>query len=155
MPPLITNTDYLTINTVPLATPAYFITNLEAIYDLDATRGKDVLIPGVAGVAAQRRRITVLDVTFGLIINGRVNDDGTATADAQVGLWAHLDYLRANLGFANGTGNGTVSATLTRTGAATDLTESIHVEALRGMRYIGKGTVRTTLDISIPSGAFT
>jgi len=116
-------------------------------------RGDDRLIPGAAGVLAQRRRNTATTVSLEMLISGLADRNGTAASGTYVAqLYTNIVYLRDNVVAPTGTGDGTRSAVLTPpTGAA--LTEPVHVVGLK----LGDGSTdgrwqKAVLELSIPSG---
>lgn len=53
------NHGQLTINSIPLMCPAWRVLNLQVLDSAADVRGTDVVIPGLAGVKARRRRTAV------------------------------------------------------------------------------------------------
>lgn len=146
----VTRSWYLEINSIPLATYAWEIPDLSALLDSPALRGADVLIPGVAGVVPNRRRTTVTVYTFPLDVVGDLDEDGTPSDDPNEGVNEHMAYLNANLGLAAG-GDGTVPAEFHR-GDLPSWTADVHFLGFKGSQKQGEFLVRTTFDISVPSG---
>lgn len=152
MPLVINNTYYLELNSVPLACPAWEVTNLEVLLaDDQAVRGSDRILPGAAGRRALPRVLDATVYTLGLEIWGQVDVDGAAIADPGAGLIAHLDYLKANLGLAAGSADGTVPAELHR-GSASTLIADVHFLGFKGSALTPPAFLRTTFDISVPYG---
>lgn len=150
---LITRDWYLELNSVPLACPAWEVPDLSPLLDSGTLRGADVIIPGVEGVVPNRRRRTVHVVTLPFDVMGDVDVDGNPTADPLTGTVEHLDYLGGQLGFASGVDDGTVPAVFHR-GDLTSLTADVHFLGFKGSQKQGEFLVRTTFDLSIPSGAW-
>jgi hypothetical protein len=116
-------------------------------------RGDDRLIPGAAGVLAQRRRNTVTTVSLEMLISGLADRTGTAATGTYVAqLYQNIVYLRDNVVAPTGATDGTRSAVLTVPGGST-LTEPVHVVGLK----LGDGSTdgrwqKAVLELSIPSG---
>lgn len=151
---LITRDWYLEVNSIPLATPAWEIPDLSGLLDSGALRGSDRLLPGATGVRPHRRRRTVWVVTFPLDVVGDVDEDGDPVTDPNEGVNEHMAYLNANLGFADGTGDGTVPCVFHRGGSLTNWAADVHFLGFKGSQKLGEFLVRTTFDISIPAGAW-
>lgn len=150
----ITRDWYLEINSVPLACPAWEIPDLSPLLDSGTLRGADVIIPGVEGVVANRRRRTVHVVTLPLDVMGDLDVDGNPTPDPLTGTVSHLDYLGSQLGFASGVDDGTVEAVFHRGDDLPALSTDVHFLGFKGSQKQGEFLVRTTFDISIPSGTW-
>lgn len=150
----ITRTWYLEVNSVPLATPAWEIPDLSAILDDPALIGSDRQLPRVDGGRPYRRWITTTVFTFPLdVVGDRDWDDNpVAEADQFEQISVHLDYLKANLGLA-AEGDGTVEAVYHR-GDLPALYADVHFLGFKGSQTQGKRLLRTTFDLSIPSGRF-
>lgn len=151
----ITRTYYLELNSIPFATPAWEIPDLSAFLDDPALRGSDDIIPGIAGSIAHARRITTTVVTLPLDVLGTHDWNGGAIpeADQFEQLLIHMDYLKANLGLASSTGDGTVQAIYHR-GDLEPLYADVHFLGFKGTSTQGKRLLRTTFDLSIPAGRF-
>lgn len=144
---------YLEINSVPLATYAWEVTNLSALLDSAALRGTDRLLPGAAGVRPNRRRRGVQVVTLPLEVHGDFDEAGDPITEPLEGVVSHLEYLTDSLGFASPTGDGTVPAVFHR-GGLPDLAADVHFLGFQGSEAFGEWSLRTTFDISIPAGAW-
>lgn len=147
------NHGQLTINSIPLMSPAWRVVNMQVLQSGAALRGSDVVIPGVAGVKARRRRQTATEYMLEMRIFGDVNVSNAVYANAVQGVVSNINYLRYYVVDPPGTGDGTRSATLTLATGATS-TKDVHVTGFQVGDSIGWGKVNATLDISIPSGAF-
>lgn len=152
--PVIVEDTWLEINSIPLATPAWLITDLSPLLDSASVRGQDRLLPGAAGVRPLLRRRTVTRLTFPVVIFGDVDQDGATIADPRMGMVTNKEYLETNLGIGLTVDDGTVPAIWHRRNATTK-TADVHVLGFHGSRTLGEFTLRTTLDISIPAGRFT
>jgi len=151
--PTITADEYLIVNGVPLATPAYRIDSLAPLHQGRDLRGEDRLIPGAVGVRARRRRATVTVLTFGLHVYGIFDKDGVAYADARQGLDDNTAYLNANLGAGSATGDGTVPV-IWHQPNATELSVNAHVLGPHDPEKMSPTWLHFMLDLSVPSGWF-
>lgn len=149
----ITTTEYLEVNGVPLATPAWQITNLLPEMVSGATlRGSDIVIPHATGVLANKRRITATVKQFHMQIFPFKKWDNTAYTDRLTGLMTNTEYLTANLGLAYATGDGTVTATWHRQDATTK-SASVTVTSFT-TRDLGMAIVEGVLELSVRDGVF-
>lgn len=143
--------EYLTIDGVIIGTEACICTNLFVLYS-HAQRGADRLVPGSAGVIANPRRLAPIIHTLELEFFGDYDSSGAATADSHLGLRANIAEVAA-IAQPVTTGDGTRTVTWTRPDAST-VTADCHV----GPLTVGSGSyayARATLDLMVPSGAFT
>lgn len=150
--PLVVNQDYyLEINSVKLACPAWEVTNVWVLFDDMALRGSDRILPKAAGRRAHKRVRDAQVYTLAFEVYGDVDVDGTPIADSGVGLVQHLDYLKANLGFASATGDGTVPAIFHRH-TEPSLLADVHFLGFKGSSLSPPAYLKTTFDISVPYG---
>lgn len=150
--PLVVNQDvYLELNSIALACPAWEITNIEELFNDMSVRGSDRIMPGAAGRRALKRVVDATVFTFSFEVYGDVDVDGTPIADSAVGLIQHLDYLKANLGLADQTGDGTVPAVFHRD-TESSLLADVHFLGFKGSVLSPPAFLRTTFDISVPYG---
>ena len=155
MPPVITATDeYLVVNSVPLATAACRILDLNPLSDAVPLRGRNRIIPGADGRLAIRRRPDEFVVTLAAVVNGAFGDDGEPNSNPRQGLRDYLRYLGGALGQGSATDESQVvtdwyqpDGTLYRTDA--------QWAGPYGARRVGPYVVRTTFDVVIPSGVWT
>lgn len=150
---VITRTEYLEVNTVPLSTPAWWITNLtpEMLSSSDV-KGGDIDIPHATGSYPNPRRYAATVKQFQMVINGSSDKDGGTPANFRVGVNTNVDYLLANLGIASTTGAGTVTAIWHRWDATTK-TAAVTVLGLH-VADLSHRHVTAVLEISIPGGVF-
>lgn len=151
---LINSAEYVDIDGVPLQTPAWTLTNLEALWAGPATRGQDRVIPGAAGVRSYRRRPTVTRQALALVIFGEWDWAGTYNPNPRLGLEANVDHLRANVTDPILDNPGTRIATLHLPSGATR-TGAITVEDFTLSADLGAFNVSAVIDISIAQGALT
>jgi len=144
-------TGRLLINGVDLSSgPAFFTPNL---FDLQATwdvRGDDRLLPGVVGVKAYRRRITVSTHSLPMLVSGHTRYDGTAITPRALCLTNNIVFLRANVLLPPTANPGTRAASLL-TPDGTTLTGPVHVLKFEPGEIVA-GWMQATLTISIPGG---
>lgn len=152
MPDVITADEYLIINNVPLATPAWRLTDLTPLWTSAAVRGSDRLLPGAPGVRALRRRPTATVLVLPGVVFGNQDREGTAHPDARTGLHANIAVLQSEIIEPPTSGDGTRAATWVIPG--TDKTADVHVTAFTPTAFT-PDTVRFVLELSIPAGRFT
>lgn len=152
MAPEILLDQYLIINAVPLATPAFFLANHDALKEEAPLLGEDTQVPGAAGRLPNPRWRDERTLTFPLWVRGRQDLEGAVITDPRQGLINNVKYLKDNLGIASDVGDGTVVA-IWHQYDGTELTANVH-PALKGGNQDGQDVVLlTTLDITIPAGA--
>ena len=120
-------------------------------------RGQDRILPGVTGVIAYPRRLTVtrVDLRF-LIVGDVIGQTGAPATDAIEGLATNVEYIRANVLAPVASSTGTRSATLTIPGQV-NRTANVHVLGMTNQSYMldSCGSISVnTLHLSIPSGRF-
>jgi len=142
--------EYLVLDGLPLATPAWYTTEMSDLIGTAEVRGSDILVPFADGVRPQPRRPTVSQATVSLAVVGDTNPDGSAHASVRDGLRANCKAL-AWLASRNGVdAAGTRLAELhldgeTRVGR-------VHILRLRFARE-SAGYATGQLELSIPAGA--
>lgn len=161
--PLITRDEWLEIDGIPLATPAWEILDLSPLEDAAAQRGQDRLIPGAAGVIPFPRRKTVTVRSLQMVILGTFDQEGVATCATGDGSGeayreavrirraANKDYLVDNLVTPPGTADGTRAAVLNRVDGST-WSADVHVIGPMQLAPIGWLGYRAVLTLSIPTG---
>lgn len=144
--------EYLTIDgTVVIGTMACLCQNLYVLYN-EERRGEDRLIPGTAGVVANKRRRAPIVHTLNLLFDGRYTSDGIPVTDAHAGLRANISEVAA-IATPSALTNGTRTVVWTQPSGAT-LSAACHV----GPLTIGEGRYAyafATLDLVVPDGQFT
>lgn len=150
---VITRDEYLEVNSVPLSTPAWWITNLtpEMLSGPDM-KGRDMDVPHAVGVYPNPRRVTVTVKQFQMVIVGTADKDGGTPANYRVGVLANIEYLRSNLGIGLSTGDGTVPAIWHRWDATTTSAD-VHVTGFH-VAALNQRAVNAVLELSIPGGVF-
>ena len=143
-------TEYLTIDTVIIGTPACVCQNLYVLHST-AHRGVDRILPGSAGVVAYPRRLHAIVHQLELVFFGDLDSDGVATASPQEGLRDNIAEVAA-IAAPVTTGDGTRSVTWTRADGST-ASADCHV----GPLTVGGGSsawARAMLELQVPSGQF-
>jgi hypothetical protein len=151
MPDVITATEYLTIGTVPLATPAWRILDLTGLFSSADLVGDDRRFPGTSGVRAERRWATSTRIALPMVIWGDRNRENTPYGSVRIGLQTNLEALHAAIVDPT-TGDGTRTAVWTQ--ASGTSTAPVHVLGLI-VRALSPRSVNATLQLSIPQGRFT
>lgn len=149
-----TITGRLTISGTVMHGPAWHVVDLTELLTGPELRGTDRLLPGVAGVVANRRRPTVTKVALPMVVAGDCNQAGepytdVAGPDDWRGLRRNIAALRAAVV--------NPPAGITRTAVVTfpeggSISGQIHVERLQPGKRLG-GIMLAVLDITIPAGA--
>lgn len=142
---------YLEVNTVPLDTYAWRCLSYADLLSGPAVRGGDLVMPGAAGQRPYPRIIDATVKSFSLHVFGYLAQDGTPITDPLEGLITHRDYLLANLGLGESTGDGTVPAVFHR-GSLDDLAGDVTVVALTDWQTLRGREATFRLDLSIPDG---
>lgn len=149
MPTVITRTQYLEVNSVPLATPAWRILDLSRLHGLEVA-GSDRAIPRMAGMRAYRRWVASRVVGLPLLVMGAQDREGNSNSDIHEGLDDNIDYLMTNVVLPPSAA--TQAAIWHR--ANGNFGADIHVEGFDQQAW-GRGWVRFTLELSIPAGSWT
>lgn len=147
------NHGQLHINSIPLMCPGWRVTNLQVLDSAAATRGSDVVIPGVAGVKPRRRRTTVTERSLEMLFVGDRNWTGEPYANPFQGKKSNIRYFRHYVVRPPQTTAGTHTAVLTDADGQT-VERPVHVTGFEVAEWIGAGKVRAVLDLSIPDGEF-
>lgn len=150
----VTRTWYLELNNIPLATYGWETPDLSPLLDDPALRGTDRILPQRPGARGYPRVVTATIITLALDVVGAVDQDNDPYDDVFEGLITNFDYLKANLGLAEPSGDGTVPAVFHR-GDLDSLTTDVHFLGFKGTATKGTGVIRTTFDISNPAGLWT
>lgn len=138
---------------IPLNTPAWDVESYAELLTFLELVGDDRIIPGKDGRLPVADEIDEAIVGLPFVIYGDHALDGTAYADARVGLRTNLRYLRTNLFRPPGTADGTRPFEFHDLDGVT--VETADVKLRTGTwGYPGSGSVvaRTTLRLIIPAG---
>lgn len=153
MADLITATEYLEINSVPLATPAWRVLSLVPLWGAADLKGGDVDMPGVDGSRPYRRRPKATTYALPMVIWGHRNREGTPYGSVRTGLDTNIEALHTAIVNPPGTLAGTRTAIWHYPGGGTR-TVDLHVLGL-AVREFAPSAIRATLQLSIPEGRFT
>lgn len=149
---LVNSSEWLDIDGVALQTPAWTLTNLEALWAGPATRGQDRVLPGTVGVRSYRRRATVSRVALALVIFGEWDWTGGHNPNPRTGLEANVAHLRTHVTDPTLDNPGTRTATLHLPSGATR-SGPVTVEDFTLSGDLGAHHVSAVIDLSIPQGA--
>lgn len=144
--------EYLEVNNVPLATPAWLFPNVDELQGDPNYRGSDRTVPLLAGDIPYPRRAGSTSYTLEGWIFGDADWEGTPYGSAREGLEANVEYLRTNVSAAIDTGDGTVPAVLYT--ATQTLEADVHCGPLKVKGY-APNSHKATLRIDVPAGFFT
>lgn len=159
MPPLITRTEYLEINSIALSTPAYWLRSLVPLKQAPDVRVNNRLVPRVKGRTAYLPFTDQTRVLLPIVIVGQYDNTGAAISNPKDGLQDNIDYLLTNVVLtadAGGSGvgsDGTRSATWHLPDGSTTRTATVQVMGM-DLAPLGKSSVQGALDIIIPAGRF-
>lgn len=151
MPDLITATEYLEINSVPLATPAWRILDLTVLNRSAEQRGSDRLKP-LAGVQSLPRRPGLTTYPLPFRVWGHRDREGTYYDDVREGLKANLAVLHAAVFAPVETGDGTRAAIWHQAGGTT-VSKNVKVLPFEPAA-VSPRSVRGVLTITITTGRF-
>lgn len=124
---------------------------LSPLWATPDVRGTDRILPGVAGVKAYRRRLTVTRYSLPFYITGQYDRLGNVTADPFSGLAANLAWLYDELLLPLTTGDGTQTAVWTPPGQS-PITAAVHVLGIPEPSFNPAAVAVTTLELSVPGG---
>jgi hypothetical protein len=147
----LTSSEYVEIDGVPLQTPAWLVTNLYTLWSGPATRGQDLVLPGVPGVRPYRRRATATRRTLEMVVYGHVDWAGGAYSDLREGLQANIDHLRQATDPVVSTSAGTRTALLYMPDSSIR-SANVQVEAFELGGGLGSFATLATMDLTIVDG---
>jgi hypothetical protein len=145
-------TMHLEIAGVPLSTPAWEHTNLQAVLGAASVRGENVVMPGAVGVRPVRRRPTETVHTVELTVFGDRDWENTAQPDPVMGLIRNLEHLKTNVVDPLATTNSVRTAVLvlpvgTRTAA-------VQVLGFEVVEHLSPACVNASMDVAFLRGQF-
>lgn len=153
--PTITASEYLTINSVPLATPAWKTVDVAPLFDSAPQRGENRVVPHANGRVAYLRRNDEWPIQLNLVIFGAYDQNGVLASNKRLQLLTNIEYLKTNVVAPTGTGDGTRTAVWTQAGGTTK-TAPVHVLRLTCAQIVpGSASVRAVLELVVPAGQFT
>lgn len=124
--------------------------DLSALWGTPELRGANILLPGVTGVIARRRRATETRLSLPFGVTGQVDANGTPYTDIYAGLEANLEFLYAYVILPTNVGDGTRELVWHRP-SGTTTTVDAHVLGYRPALKPG-GLAIGTLELAIPGG---
>jgi hypothetical protein len=151
MSDLITATEYVAIDSIPLATPAWRVVNVSELWQAADQDGSDTIIPGANGARPNPRWRRPTERVLELHIFGEANREGTPYANARIGLWTNVVALRSGLVNPPGSSTGTRTCIVHLGDGSTTLTGPVHVT---GLEWTPRSPVWivAALTLSIPAG---
>ena len=145
-------TEYLTIDDVPLSTPAWATEDIAELLSGPETRGRDLLNPARTGELARRRGLASRTVAIPIVVNGYVDSDGVEHADPRAGLIANLDELKAILTPVSSTLTGTRTLQWVNEDSGITREAQVHVSPAIATAAIGPHAVRIVIQMTLPGG---
>jgi hypothetical protein len=89
--PVATQAEYVSVDGVPLSTPAWHTESLAELYDIAMPEGDLVTVPYLRGALAARRQLGPKRVRLPVVIYGDADSDGNPHSDVREGLLANRD----------------------------------------------------------------
>lgn len=152
MPDVITATEYLEINSIPLATPAWRITDLVPLWAGPDLRGEDVTIEDQPGELAYRSEIHSTRVALELVIWGHRDRENVAYGSVREGLKANRAALQTGIVLPPMTTRGTHPAVWHQAGGTT-VSAAVKVLGMP-VRELSPRAIRATLQLKIMGGVW-
>jgi len=152
--PTITRTEYLEVNNVPLATPAWEVLDLSPLWGIGGLRGEDRVIPFADGKSPLRRVRDDWREVVPIVIYGDFDQNNVAQSNTRTGLQANIDYLRDNILTPNTTDPGTWTLKLHMPDSTIRTAECFVLPPMQ-LVPLSPMAVRGVLDILIPAGKLT
>lgn len=140
----------ITIDGVPLHTPAWAVTDASDLFNGAPNRGADILIPNRRGAVARRRTIDATEVLLPVVVFGDKQPDGTPNTDIRAGLLANIDTLKRALRPNTAAADGTRALEIAVGGVARYA--RVHTSADLQLTAAGPGAARGVITLIIPAG---
>lgn len=150
--PTVNSTEYISIDGVPLSTPAWTTEDISTLLNGPGVRGSDLLNPARAGQIARRRTLEAREVSIPIVVNGYYDSDGNPHADPRSGLVANLTELKQVLTPRSTTLAGTRTL-IWDNGSDIYRTAEVHVNPAIAVSAIGPHASRIVISLTIPGGA--
>ena len=156
MADLIILREYIDIDGTPLATPAWFTSDLGNLLDSATVAGDDTIMPGTHGARANPRWRRPTQIVIPMYFCGERDRTNAPYANARTGLAANVLAFRAAVVDSPGTSTDLRTLTYhlpsaTPSGGHTTMTAQIHVDQLT-TTTIGPDWRAGALEINIPGG---
>lgn len=145
-----TSDELLSIDGVPLSTPAWDVLDYSDLLNGAPIRGADITVSGKRGNIARRRTLDASEASISLVIYGDRDPEGNAHADVRSGLLSNIDALKKALRPNATTLNGTRTLSLTIGGETR--TADVHTSPDMSISPLGPTAVRAVITLVIPSG---
>lgn len=152
MPQAVTATEYLEINSVPLATRAWRILNLTALYRPADVRGDSRIVPGAAGRTAYLLEKDETILSFPFAVFGTYDRNDAIVTNKRHQLVDNLLYLRTNV-LDPPTATPTRTAVWHLPNGSTTKSASVQVIGFVPVRK-APTWVTGTLELRVPAGEF-
>lgn len=148
----ITATEYVAIDGVPLATPAWIATDLSELNSGASQRGESLVVPRRPGAYFRNRVPDQKSVNIPMVIFGDKSPEGVAYADPREGLLTNLDLLKKALYTPYQPND--LARLLTYYKPNGNVEAFIQSSPELEIEPIGPTTARCVIKIEIPSGTF-
>jgi hypothetical protein len=148
----VTATEYLTLDSVPLMTPAWFCDDFSELLNGPGVRGGDITAGSRPGQIARRRTLDARQASLSFVIYGDRDAEGNLNADVRAGLIENIDALKALLTPNLATLQGT--RTLTVVAGGVTRAAAVHVSPDIQLASLGPAAARATVLVTIPEGVF-
>jgi len=148
----VTATEYITIDSVPLMTPAWFCDDFAELLNGPGVRGGDITAGSRPGQIARRRTLDARQASLSFVIYGDRDSEGNLNADVRAGLIENIDGLKALLTPNLATLQGTRTLTVVAGGYTREA--QVHVSPDIQVAALGPGAARATVLVTIPEGVF-
>lgn len=144
--------EYLEVDGLPLATPAWEVTNLEALWQSAGQRGDNDIIPFRRGRRPRRRQTDSLRTTLQMVIEGGVDSDGNPASpgNERDQLQANIDELKTVLRARQTSDTGVIDAILHTPARA--LYGPAQIPTGLRLSGLGPGAVNGNFDIELTDG---
>lgn len=145
-----TSNELLSIDGVPLSTPAWDVLDYSDLLNGAPTRGADITVSSRRGNIARRRTLDASEASISLVIYGDRDPEGNAHADVRSGLLSNIDALKKALRPNATTLDGT--RTLSLTIGEETRTADVHTSPDIAISALGPTAVRAVITLVIPTG---
>jgi hypothetical protein len=150
---IVTRSEYLTIDSLPLSTPAWETLDLSELNDGPGVRGEDYVVPQLRGALPRQRTTDSRTVNIPIVIFGDKSSTGAVHANPREGLLTNINELKTAIRPHRRTIQiGTPTRTLTWYRPGGNVFTQVHISPELSLDYINPTTARAVLTITIPSG---